>query len=166
MARQGLFREDLLYRLRTIALVVPPLRERPGDVDALVEHFVALLNERFGVRRRVAPAARQVLRQHAWPGNVRELQHAIEAAMGVCDGEEVQLEHLPPSVRAGRESPRATGDAHAGEAGFPTLDDVERAHIERVLKAMDGHRGHAARALGISERNLYRKLRQYGLLGA
>jgi DNA-binding NtrC family response regulator len=157
MVRQGQFREDLFYRLSTIALHLPPLRERTGDVALLAGHFVAQLNERHGRRRELDAAALDVLEHHAWPGNVRELKHAIEAALLVCDGDEVRPEHLPASVRRQPESPPAGG-------ALATLDALEREHVRRVLDAVQNHRGQAAKVLGISERNLYRKLRDYGWL--
>ena len=161
MVRQGLFREDLFYRLSTISLHVPPLREREGDVELLVRYFVGQLNERFGCRKEVGEAALEVLRRHDWPGNVRELKHVVEAALVVCDGPEVRPEHLPAAVR----QTRVPAPAATSAGALPTLEELERDHIRRVLDAVQGHRGQAARTLGISERNLYRKLREYGWLG-
>ena len=114
MVRQGLFREDLFYRLSTISLHVPPLRERAGDVELLVQYFVGQLNERFGCRKEVGDAALEVLRRHDWPGNVRELKHVVEAALVVCDGPEVRPEHLPASVRRTRVP--APAEAAAGRS--------------------------------------------------
>ena len=161
MIRPGLFREDLYYRLATVLLTLPPLRARPGDVELLAHHFVRLLSERFGTDRRLGDEACAVLRRHDWPGNVRELLHAIEAAIVVCDGPEILPEHLPAHVRRSPGAPAAGGPA---APVLPTLDELERAHIGRALEAAHGHRAQAARLLGISERNLYRKLRSYGLI--
>ncbi len=155
MVKQGLFREDLFYRLTTISLQVPPLRERDGDVDLLARYFVAQLNERFDRRKRIGDAALEALRRHDWPGNVRELKHAIEAALVVCDGDEVGPEHLPATLRGPAPPRPAPGP-------LPTLDQLERDHIRRVLDEVGGHRGQAAKTLGISERNLYRKLKELG----
>ncbi|HTM26077.1 MAG TPA: sigma-54 dependent transcriptional regulator [Vicinamibacterales bacterium] len=156
MVSQGLFREDLFYRLSTLRMQVPPLRERGDDVDVLAAHFVALYSERFGVRRRIGAEALAALRNHDWPGNVRELLHAIEAAMIVCDGSEILARHLPPALRGEK-------DVEPVPEGLSTLRQMERTHIARALSISDGHRAHAARILGISERNLYRKLRVYGI---
>jgi DNA-binding NtrC family response regulator len=161
LVKQGLFREDLYYRLSTIAVEVPALRQRRGDVALLARHFVALLNGRYGTGRRLGEDALALLERHDWPGNVRELQHAIEAAMVVCDGEEIRPRHLPRALGA---APAATPSGGAGEASLPTLEEAEREHVTRALRAAEGHRGRAAKLLGISERNLYRKLRRYGLL--
>jgi DNA-binding NtrC family response regulator len=162
LVRQGLFREDLYYRLTTITLRIPPLRERPGDVVILAEHFCRVLNERFGFRKRIGPEALAILRGHAWPGNVRELLHVVEAAMVLCEGQEVGPEHLPATLRPVMSAPSAVPASSGGRV--PTLEELERTHIAAVLDATKGHRGHAAQMLGISERNLYRKLREYGLL--
>jgi len=159
MVKQNLFREDLYYRLSTIALQVPALRERRSDIPRLARHFAALLNERFGSRKHLSPAALAALERHDWPGNVRELLHVIESAMVVSDGPEVGPEHLPATVRGAGSPPGA-----APPGTMPTLEQLERSHIEAVLRSTDGHRGQAARLLGISERNLYRKLRDYDLL--
>lgn len=176
MVKQGLFREDLYYRLNTIRLDLPPLRERRSDVDLLAAHFVSLLNHRYGFDKQISPEALELLRRHDWPGNVREFLHAIEAAMVVCEGARILPEHLPPAVRghsarAGSwpEAPApnatalTTGPVSAEGDRTSTLLELERAHIERVLRQTGGHRGQAARILGISERNLYRKLKEHGI---
>ena len=160
MVRQGLFREDLFYRLSTITIEIPPLRKRIGDLDLLADHFVARLNGRFGFQKRIGAAALEALRRHDWPGNVRELLHVVEAAMIVCEGPEILPEHLPASIRESA-APVAPGSPGTGVS---TLEQLEREHIEAALRSTAGHRGSAAKMLGISERNLYRKLREYGLL--
>jgi DNA-binding NtrC family response regulator len=169
MVRQGLFREDLYYRLSTISVHLPALRERKPDIALLARHFVDLFSARFGVRRRLGDDTLEVLAAHPWPGNVRELLHVVEAAMVVAEEPVIRPEHLPAAVRAARTESRpdasAPAGAHARPTGerTPTLEEVERAHIERVLRAHGGHRGLAAKTLGISERNLYRKLREWDL---
>ncbi len=162
MVRQGQFREDLYYRMSTIMLEIPPLRSRSSDIALLAEHFVAVLNERFESSRRISDAALEMFRLHSWPGNVRELLHAIESAMVVCEGFEILPEHLPQTVRGAHAAgPVAPSDR---SARLPTLDELERSHIRTALQMCNGHRGNAARILGISERNLYRKLHELGLL--
>jgi DNA-binding NtrC family response regulator len=159
MVRQGVFREDLFYRLSTITVRIPPLRERRADIDLLAAHFVKMLNERFGARKTLSAATLDVLRRHDWPGNVRELLHVVERAMVVCEGGEILPEHLPASLRPAA----APASATPANGQLPSLEELERAHIERVLRATHGHRGQAAQILGISERNLYRKLQEYQL---
>ena len=161
MVRQGLFREDLFYRLSTITVEVPPLRARGTDVELLAHHFVTMLNERFGSRKRLSDLASNLLRRHSWPGNVRELLHVIEAAMVVCEGNNVLPEHFPAALRDAR--PATVLAVSSNGASLPTLQELEREHIRRALEACNGHRGNAAKVLGISERNLYRKLHELGL---
>jgi DNA-binding NtrC family response regulator len=157
LVQQGLFRADLYYRLRTIQLWLPPLRERRADIDVLADHFVARMNERLGSAKHLSQAGREALRRHAWPGNVRELRHAIEAAMVVSDSAEIDIAHFP--LR-----PPDTTSRDADTAELVTLDVMERTHIQHALKSTGGRRSQAARLLGISERNLYRKLKQYNLM--
>ena len=158
LTRQGLFREDLYYRLSTITVDLPPLRERAGDLELLAEHFVGRLNQRYGFSRRIGAEAMAVLRRHDWPGNVRELLHVVESAAVVCEGPEILPHHLPAALRAAAPPPRPDS-----AEPLATLQEVERAHIQRALHATGGHRGNAARMLGISERSLYRKIEEYRL---
>lgn len=161
MVRQGMFREDLYYRLSTITVEVPPLRSRGSDIELLTRHFVDLFNTRFNSTRRIGPEALRVLERHSWPGNVRELLHVVERAMVVCEGPEILPEHLPTSMR-NHVRPQ-TMSAAAG-ATLSTLEDLERNQIRLAVEQSGGHRGHAAKLLGISERNLYRKLKEYQML--
>jgi DNA-binding NtrC family response regulator len=158
LVEQGLFREDLFYRLSTISVEVPTLRERREDVARLAEHFVAVQNQRYGWHKHLGAEGLEILRAYDWPGNVRELEHAIEAAVVVCDGDEIQPRHLPATLHRGGRRPKLAPDGP-----LPTLEEVERAHVARALEASGGHRGRAAGVLGISERSLYRKLKEYGL---
>jgi DNA-binding NtrC family response regulator len=155
LVAEGRFREDLFYRLDTFRLEVPSLRERRDDVVPLFTHFVSRLDNRPGGRT-LAPDARAALERHGWPGNVRELRHAVEHALIVCDGPTIEAAHLPRALRAAR--PPADADRE-----LLTLDELERQHIARALDLLGGHRARVARALGISERNLYRKLKEHGL---
>jgi DNA-binding NtrC family response regulator len=163
MVRQGLFREDLFYRLSTISVELPPLRERGSDIELLAQHFVRVFNERFATAKQIGENALKVLRQHSWPGNVRELLHVVEAAMIVCEGTELLPEHFPASIRPAPVPPAPPRPAQ-GQSGMATLQELELQHIRLALSAAGGHRGQAARMLGISERNLYRKLRDYRLI--
>jgi DNA-binding NtrC family response regulator len=165
MVGKGLFREDLFYRMSTITVEIPPLRKRGADVELLARHFVAMLNERYGSGKVLSEGALDSLRRHSWPGNVRELLHAVEAAVVVCEGAEILAEHLPVSVRGAAAEPLAAAVPTVDGGRLPTLVELELMHIRRALEASHGHRGNAARALGISERNLYRKLKEHRLLG-
>jgi DNA-binding NtrC family response regulator len=157
LVAEGRFRDDLLYRLDTFRLEVPPLRERRADIVPLFDHFAARLDRAPGGHT-LSPEARAALERHDWPGNVRELRHAVEHALIVCEGPTIELQHLPRALRA------ATQPADPDlEPELPTLVELERQHIARALKLFGGHRARVAHALGISERNLYRKLKEHGL---
>ncbi len=161
--RQGLFREDLYYRLAVIELTVPPLRERREDLALLVEHFVARTNQRLGTRiRGVEPAAMARLVAYAWPGNVRELQNVVEQACVMADGDVIGAAGL----QLGRDGPpHPTNAPPLGETlSIPhAVAETERALILAALTQTDGNRTHAAELLGISARNLQYKIKQYDI---
>jgi two-component system, NtrC family, response regulator HupR/HoxA len=181
MVKKGTFREDLYYRLHVVALRTPALRERGSDLDVLVDHFMASLAQRHGRDKRLSPEARAALHAHPWPGNVRELQNEIERVW-VLSGDDPMIhpEHLSRNVaQAGQQRSQAQETLPPSGAGAasaePELDEeplyrvVERAErqtIERVLGKVGGNRTRAAQALGISRRNLIRKLEQLGLSAA
>ena len=156
MMKDGTFREDLYYRLNVFSLQIPPLRERRDDVPTLVEHFIR--NSAVTQKRtvRVSEAAMDVLRRYPWPGNVRELENVIERALILCDAGVIEPEHLPLGVRL-EPSFRSTEE----DGRLVTLEEVERRYIRRVVDECKGHRQKAASILGISERNLYRKLKEF-----
>jgi transcriptional regulator with PAS, ATPase and Fis domain len=176
MVKKGTFREDLYYRLNVVALRTPALRERGADLDVLVDHFLAKIAERHGKDKRLSPEARAALRLHPWPGNVRELQNETER-IWVLSGDEqmIGLEHLSrPLAQAylERESRTPASAAAASAPSSPAaeeepltqiLERVERDVIERVLAKVSGNRSRAAQLLGISRRNLLRKLELLGL---
>jgi NtrC-family two-component system response regulator AlgB len=153
----GRFREDLLYRLNVIEVTVPPLRERRADVMPLADHLLAQFAGRaYKPLTGFTPAAREVIRRHHWPGNVRELRNAIERAVLLCKGTEIDVPDLPPAVLA----PPSAAKVAVGE-GVP-IDAVEVEHIRRVLAASPTLED-AARTLGIDPSTLYRKRKRYGL---
>jgi DNA-binding NtrC family response regulator len=144
----GRFREDLFYRLDGITLKIPPLRDRPRDVLLLAEHFLA----KALPRRTLSPEALEALQAYRWPGNVRELRMVVERAVILAPLPEIQAADL----RLG--GPRRSGGADAPWSTDLTLAEMERTYIEAVLKKHSGHRGNAARALGIDPKTLYNKL--------
>ena len=150
--RGGQFRQDLYYRINTIAIQLPPLRDRREDVRVLAEHFVER-NAAYG-RKRLSAEALAVLEGYDWPGNVRELQHAIERAVILATADDIKPADLPDEVRAGDRAP-------ARPAG--SIEDMERQHIIATLRQVGGHRGKAATLLGIDPKTLYRKIQSYGI---
>ena len=174
MAAAGTFRADLLYRLKVVELAVPPLRARKGDVPALADHFLARIAERSGQPpRRLGPEAMSLCLEHDWPGNVRELEHALEAAAVYAEGEVIAARDLPVMGKVFRKRAEQALDAAAVTTdGAPraglreTLGDLERERLADTLRACDGNRSRAAKALGMSRGALLRRLKRYGLADA
>ena len=151
----GRFRQDLLFRLNTIEIHLPPLRERSGDIELLANHFLRNYAQRY--RKKISgfdAAALQSLREHPWPGNVRELDHAVERAVLLATG---------PLVRSADLGLRASASAGAVRLEEMSLDDVEKHLIQRMLARHEGNVSHAANALGLSRSALYRRLQKYGM---
>jgi DNA-binding NtrC family response regulator len=153
------FRQDLFYRLNVIRITLPPLRERREDIPALVNHFLRRFNRRFRRDvRGITPDALEALSGFDFPGNVRELENVIERAFAMGAREQLTLADLP-SLTA-----RATGMPPISARTLPTLADVEKDLILRALALLDNDKEEAARALGISRRTIYRRLKEYGKL--
>jgi len=147
------FREDLYYRLRVIEIVIPPLRERVSDIPPLADHMLqraaAALSTPVAV---LAPDALAKLMAHLWPGNVRELENCLMRAVVVATGGVIRAEHLSMS------SPASAQASHV-----PSLEDLEREHVARILELAQGHKGHAADLLGVSRPRLNRLIEKYRL---
>jgi transcriptional regulator with PAS, ATPase and Fis domain len=159
MVRNGLFREDLYFRIKVVRLDVPPLRERMGDVPELANYFLNRLSELYQEPpKRLGPAAIDALTTYTWPGNVRELANAIEYAYVLSQSEVLAPADLPDEIRIAVVQQQLP----AGNEVIP-LDVAERALILRALTATRGNQAQAAHLLQIERRRLYRKVRQYGL---
>jgi two-component system response regulator HydG len=160
--KAGSFREDLLFRLQVVTVELPPLRDRPGDVPVLVDHFLGEFAREHGrAVRGIAPEARALLLRYPWPGNVRELRNAMENMVLLARSERIEVEDVPEHVQQVSRTPgRAQG--HYELAGR-TLAEVERDLIEANLTLAGGNRQKAAKLMEIGERTLYRKLKEYGL---
>jgi two-component system response regulator AtoC len=160
----GRFREDLYQRLKVVTLAIPALRERREDIPLLVENLLAKINQRLHKNlRRVPREMLEKLMAREWPGNVRELENVLMRAAVLSQGDLLLEEHL---VEATRPQPRPADpptSAAIADARVQTLDEVERAHIERVFAMTKGHKGRTCQILGISRPTLERKLRKYGL---
>jgi len=156
LAHQGKFRTDLYYRLSTFPIEIPPLRERPGDLDALAVLFLA--NSARRMEKPVADLsaeARDKLRAYSWPGNVRELENVLERAAILADNR-VEPEHLVIAELRSAATP-------AQQAGSLSMREIERLAIEDALRKHAGNRTHAARELGISLRTLQYRLKEYNI---
>jgi len=156
----GEFREDLLYRLNLIRVHLPALRERPGDISLLSAHFLARAQERYGRSGvEIDAAGEQWLSAQSWPGNIRQLEHAIERALLVHDGQTLGVDAFRRALDPGiTESRRRLPDV-----GEMTMDEVEKALIEKNLAHHDGNLSKVAESLGISRQALYRRLSKHGI---
>jgi DNA-binding NtrC family response regulator len=155
--KAGRFREDLLYRLNVITVRIPALRDHPDDIRDLVSFF---LRKKGTVKQQktVSPRAMEMLMAYDWPGNVRELEHAIEGAVIMSSGLEIDVDDLRIVDRRSHSGATATGSN-----GVLSIEDMEKEHIAKVLRMFEGNRKKTAAALCISEKGLYLKIKQFNL---
>jgi two-component system NtrC family response regulator len=162
LVHEGAFRADLFYRINTIAIALPPLRERAADIPLLAEHFL----KRMGgaAPPKLGDDALRVMQRYRWPGNVRELRNVIERAVLLATDGRIRALDLPLRDMGGA-TPKGAVNVMASAQGATAqrgLLEVERAHILGVLQQVSWHQGRAASILGISSKTLYRKIREYG----
>jgi two-component system response regulator HydG len=159
---RGRFREDLYYRINVVRIDVPPLRDRGNDILLLAQHFIDKIAARTGRRvRGVAPATARKLLAYDWPGNVRELENSMERAVALAHADEIGVSDLPSRIIEHEDvRPDDETSADTADVVMP-LNDVERRHILRALRACNGNKTQAARLLGLDRRTLYRKLDRY-----
>ena len=158
----GRFREDLLYRIDVVRVELPPLRMRGRDVLLLAQHFV----EHFAAQSgrgvgQIDPAAAELLLNYDWPGNVRELENCMERAVALSRLDRVTVDDLPSKVREHKPERVVLTGEESDE--LPTLEELERRYIAKVLRAMAGNKSQAAKTLGLDRRTLYRRLDKHGL---
>lgn len=160
MVQEGTFRQDLLYRINTIELTLPPLRERPEDIPLLADHFLKSYAKKYQKDvRSISPAAAKRMEKYPWPGNVREIQHSIERAVIMANSSVLQPEDF--FFTASKSEP-ASPDMAVALDQF-NLEDVEKILIRKVLKKFNGNITQAAKELGLTRSSLYRRLEKYGL---
>jgi two-component system response regulator AtoC len=161
LVKSGKFREDLYYRLKVISIELPPLRERREDIPELVGHFLARFAEKNGKAvSHVSDEAMSLLKHYSWPGNIRELEHAIERAVAMTGTNVLFSEDFPPEIA------RDSGTGPLSETGAPadaSLEELERAHIVKVLSETHYNKSKASEILGIDRATLYRKAQRYGI---
>jgi two-component system response regulator HydG len=165
LVKEGGFREDLFFRIKGAGLHIPPVRERRDDIPLLVRHYVQQFAQQM---ERSVPAvaddAMRHLMQYDWPGNVRELMNVLQNVVVLTEGDRIEPRHLPDEIRRGESlSGGEDGTGHWPETGGMSLDQIEKHAIRNALRVNHGNREQAAKMLGIGERTLYRKLREYGL---
>jgi two-component system response regulator HydG len=163
--QSGKFREDLYYRLNVIQVILPPLRERLEDIPLLADHFVGKYAAKNGKQfSGITPSALEALEAYPWPGNVRELEHAIERAVVLSSGSEIDIDALPqPVLQAARGGPRGPIPAalEGRTLSIPlgtTMEEIELRVIRETLRHTKGDKNLAAQLLGIAARTIYRKL--------
>ena len=157
MVKENRFRQDLLYRINTIEIEIPPLRERFEDIPLLANHFLRHYNTRYNKNiSRLSEAALTRMHKHSWPGNIRELQHAIERAVILSNSNILQPEDFNFTAVAGKEEGQLNLDAY-------NLEEVEKLLIRKVLKKYNGNITQAASELGLTRSSLYRRLEKHGL---
>lgn len=159
LVAKGEFRPDLLYRINTVKLTLPPLRERIDDIQPLAEHFLEMNIRKYRLAEKQLPRATlRQLESYAWPGNVRELAHALERAVIISDSTQLLPEDLMLSGAA-----RDAGDSSQLNLDSYNLEEVERQVVEAALKRFSGNVSHTAKALGITRTSLYRRMEKYQL---
>jgi two-component system response regulator HydG len=160
MVAEKHFREDLFFRIKGVTIRIPPLRERREDIPLLIYYFLKQAAERYNKPlETVEASAQQMLMSYSWPGNVRQLKNVIENMVVLSNGNQLTQENLPREIRPGG------GDASANMNSLVgiSIEQAEKELIRNTLKMVDGNREQAAKILGIGERTLYRKIKEYGL---
>jgi len=153
LADNDVFRQDLLYRINTVEIVLPPLRRRREDIPLLLKHYVEVYSEKYNLRvKKLSPSLVETLTDWSWPGNIRALRHAVERAVILSEGDQLGLDDFPLS------KPQPVAEPAPGR-----LDMVEREAIVRALEKHDKNISRAATALGLTRASLYRRMEKYGL---
>lgn len=156
MVEQENFRQDLLYRINTVEIHIPPLRERTGDITVLAEHFLKSYSKKYKKKiSRITPQALKKLTLYSWPGNVRELQHAIERAIIMCDSSVLDVDDFILTQPRKKQTDL--------DIESYNLDDIERKIITKVMKMHQGNITKAAKDLGLTRTSLYRRMEKYEL---
>ena len=160
----GGFRSDLYHRLKVVTIKLPPLRERREDIDLLIDHFLKEFTATHDKKiSPISPAVRRVLRQYSWPGNVRELRNTIESMVVIDSDGVIDVDDLTEDLQAATSSVPAPANSSGGDQLLgKSIEEVEKHYITETLKLTGGNREEAAKMLGIGERTLYRKLKEYG----
>jgi DNA-binding NtrC family response regulator len=162
LIERNTFRQDLYFRIRGVNLVLPALRDRPEDIPILAEHFLREAVEDTGSKvTGITEAAMGILVAYEWPGNIRQLKNAIRTMVVMCDRPQIDVPDLPPEISPRRQLPGASASP-ASLAGV-SLNELEKKAIADTLARTQGNREKAAKILGIGERTLYRKIREYNL---
>jgi two-component system response regulator PilR (NtrC family) len=172
MCDEGTFREDLFYRLNVVPIHMPPLRERTGDIPILLHHFLERTRRKNALTARAfSPEALRILERHSWPGNVRELKNMVERMAILCDGDRIDIPHVPPEVRPaalpGQELPMPRDWEEfkrlKREVRESATDELERRFLAEALRRAEGNVSRAAEKVGMQRTNFHALMRRHGL---
>jgi DNA-binding NtrC family response regulator len=161
LADESQFRQDLLFRLNTVELLLPPLRERRDDIDDIARHYADFYQRKYQrPARPFSAGALRAMREYAWPGNVRALRHAVERAVILATGDELEAADL--QLAAPTATPAATAESGAAD-GDLNLERMERRLIQAALVRHKYNISHASKELGLTRAALYRRMEKYGI---
>ena len=159
--RRKEFRQDVYFRIKGATIAIPPLRERREDIPLLIEHAIRQANEAHGAKvKGIGPEAKRVLMGQPWPGNVRQLRNVVENMVALATEERLGVQDLPPEIY---QPPQEAARRRLGGLAGISIEEAEKELIRNTLKMVAGNREQAAGILGIGERTLYRKIKEYGL---
>jgi len=165
--KQGVFREDLYYRLNVVTIHLPPLRERRSDIPLLAAHFILLQNQKFKTAvKGFESEAMKILSEYGWPGNIRQLKNIIEACMAMETGEYITRETLAQFIDADTTSGTVADEAEQGDHDIPYTTALERFEADLLKELLKRHRGNidaAAHEAGMNMVTMYRKIKRYGI---
>jgi two-component system response regulator HydG len=163
LIEQKKFRQDLYFRIKGVSISLPTLRDRPDDIPELVEYFLKeTVDETGSAVSRISDAAMAVLAGYSWPGNIRQLRNSIRTMVVMCDGDKLDLQHIPAEIHQVRQLTGVSRTTASDLSGLP-LEQLEKQAIIDTLVKTNNNRQKAAKILGIGERTLYRKIKEYGL---
>jgi len=155
---EGRFRQDLMFRINTVEVEIPPLRERKDDIKEFVSYFMKIYNKKYKKESlKISDAALELLNQHDWPGNVRELQHTIERGVIMSESDEIRSSDFNLTINA--ESGLTTDESHDNL----NLQEIEKLLVEKALEKHDGNISKAAKELGLTRAALYRRLKKFDI---
>jgi two-component system response regulator HydG len=155
------FREDLYFRIKGATIEIPSLRQRRQDIPLLIDHFIRQVAKAHGQKiKSVTSEVRRALMAYPWPGNVRQLRNVVENMVVLSNGDKLAVDDLPPEIHR---SPEEAAGKQLGELTGISIEEAEKQLIANTLEMVAGNREQAASILGIGERTLYRKIKEYGL---
>jgi two-component system response regulator HydG len=164
LVEQGKFRQDLYFRIKGVSITVPPLRSRVEDIAELADYFLTLACQELGIpSKTISDNALMILQGYTWPGNVRQLRTAIRTMAVMSDAEKLDVRDIPPEIHHLRQLAGNVAVSTAGNLGGVALNELEKQAIIDTLNSVQNNREQAAKLLGIGERTLYRKIKEYNI---